>query len=261
MQRVQCLAEIFHSGNKLALLHLVGFSGASCLCDGTARCDLKIMASRCNCMQPLASMEMNIDSEATASALCQHVLGLILAFPLRSCCTRPSFLLDEQRCGLATIAIPPGFGVLRDCDVTSAKKIWFCRCFVLCHIQLYHNILLIVLFPSSCESSCRPFCTSGFDQHIHAQVALGSPVIITIMTPATRTTNDPSDSGGFNLNPLTFLSRAARGRDNLNAERETLSFEEATMDVSNLAEFAQLQATLLEASKGITENTDAEYRR
>ncbi|KAN0074520.1 hypothetical protein V8E55_011932 [Tylopilus felleus] len=40
--------------------------------------------------------------------------------------------------------------------------------------------------------------------------------------------------------------------DDLNAKRETLSLKEATMD---------LQATLLEASKGVTDSTNAEYRR
>jgi hypothetical protein len=43
--------------------------------------------------------------------------------------------------------------------------------------------------------------------------------------------------------------------DGLNAEWETLSLEEATMDVSSSGpQFAQLQAMLLEVSKGVTDS-------
>lgn len=86
--------------------------------------------------------------------------------------------------------------------------------------------------------------------------------------------DDQSNSRGFD--PLTFpglheamdsLTTAGSPldcqdvSDDLNAERETLSLEEAAADVSSSGpQFAQLQATLLAASKGVTDSTDIEYR-
>lgn len=50
--------------------------------------------------------------------------------------------------------------------------------------------------------------------------------------------------------------------DDVAAEQETLPVSEAATDVDELGpEFAQLQATLLEASKGVTDGTDMEYKR
>ena len=108
---------------------------------------------------------------------------------------------------------------------------------------------------------CLRSLVNSFQPHV--RVTLNSAV--TIMT--TTSTLNPLTLPGLQ-EPVASLTTTGSPlecqdiSDDLNAEWETLSLEEATMDVSSSGpEFAQLQATLLEASKGVTDSTDAEYRR
>jgi hypothetical protein len=86
------------------------------------------------------------------------------------------------------------------------------------------------------------------DQHIH----------ISLDFTVTMDSSDFNPLTAFPLSPLDCQDVS----DNLNAQREPLSLAETATDVSSSRpHFAQLQATVLDASKGVTDSTDAEYRR
>lgn len=74
--------------------------------------------------------------------------------------------------------------------------------------------------------------------------------------PGLRDAVLPSAEVGLNMEDI---------EEDVAAERETLIIQPATTTTSGRSidapDFAQLQTTLMEASKGVTEGTDAEYKR
>lgn len=79
----------------------------------------------------------------------------------------------------------------------------------------------------------------------------------------------PSDlPAGFNglfaaLNPTNEWEKPDEGevRDDREGEAEALLLQEVDTETKSAAQLMQLQSTLMNASKGVTDGTDGEYRR